>query len=270
MAFGVSNDILSIFVPLVVYWVYSAMYMALDGLGAGIGKLPAPPQGGRGHQEPGLQARCPQERPPSAGRPGRRLELHHKGRHPARHHKGNNNSKQPALPVVALLFIVAMVVLDTYQYFVHRYMHTNKFLYKHIHSRHHTIVVPYGFGVLYDDPLQGFFMDHVAPQESTAPCFRQQHTAFHGIHHQLYARSTNFSQPFFVHWDKLFGTYMSYTLEERKREEAWMRVQLSTVLRRKASPIDQLVNWVILTCYLATSQLTDTLFCGALPDTVYL
>jgi sphinganine C4-monooxygenase len=33
MALGVSDDILSIFVPLAVYWLYSALYMALDGLG---------------------------------------------------------------------------------------------------------------------------------------------------------------------------------------------------------------------------------------------
>jgi sphinganine C4-monooxygenase len=152
--------------------------------------------------------------------------------------------------VVALQFIVAMVVMDTYQYFVHRYMHTNKFLYKHIHSQHHTIVVPYAFGALYSNPLEGFFMDTASATlgflvsgmtPRTAIFFFSlanlktvddhcsmwlpgnplhlvlaNNTAFHGIHHQLYGQKYNFSQSFFVHWDKLFGTYMSYTLEERK------------------------------------------------------
>ena len=158
--------------------------------------------------------------------------------------------KQPSLPVAALQFIVAMVVMDTYQYFVHRYMHTNKFLYKHVHSQHHTIVVPYAFGALYSNPLEGFFMDTASATlgfvasgmtPRTAIFFFSlanlktvddhcsmwlpgnplhlvfgNNTAFHGIHHQLYGNKYNFSQPFFVHWDKIFGTYMPYTVEDRK------------------------------------------------------
>lgn len=50
-------------------------------------------------------------------------------------------------------------VLDTWQYFLHRAFHTNKFLYKHFHSVHHRLYVPYSFGALYNHPLEGLVLD---------------------------------------------------------------------------------------------------------------
>jgi sterol desaturase/sphingolipid hydroxylase (fatty acid hydroxylase superfamily) len=41
---------------------------------------------------------------------------------------------QPSMVVQMFQFLVAMLVMGTWQYFVHRYMHQNKFLYRHIHS----------------------------------------------------------------------------------------------------------------------------------------
>ena len=38
-------------------------------------------------------------------------------------------------------------------------MHTNTFLYKAIHSRHHRLYVPYSYGALYNHPLEGFLLD---------------------------------------------------------------------------------------------------------------
>jgi sphinganine C4-monooxygenase len=38
-------------------------------------------------------------------------------------------------------------------------MHMNKFLYKHFHSVHHRLHVPYAFGALYNHPVEGFFLD---------------------------------------------------------------------------------------------------------------
>ncbi|XP_008790676.2 sphinganine C4-monooxygenase 2-like, partial [Phoenix dactylifera] len=38
--------------------------------------------------------------------------------------------------VLARQFFIGMFVIDTWQYFWHRYMHSNKFLYRHIHSWH--------------------------------------------------------------------------------------------------------------------------------------
>jgi sphinganine C4-monooxygenase len=40
-------------------------------------------------------------------------------------------------------------------------MHANKFLYKHFHSWHHRLYVPYAFGSLYNHPVEGFFLDTV-------------------------------------------------------------------------------------------------------------
>ena len=40
-------------------------------------------------------------------------------------------------------------------------MHVNKFLYKHIHSMHHRLYVPYAFGALYNHPLEGIFLDTI-------------------------------------------------------------------------------------------------------------
>ncbi|ERM94444.1 hypothetical protein AMTRI_Chr04g190020 [Amborella trichopoda] len=156
---------------------------------------------------------------------------------------------QPSLFMYAKWFLIAMLVMDTWQYFIHRYMHHNKFLYRHIHSQHHRLVVPYAFGALYNHPLEGLLLDTVGgalsfllsgmtPRASIFffsfatiktvddhcglwlpgnlfHIFFQNNTAYHDIHHQLYGNKYNFSQPFFIVWDKILGTYMPYSLEKR-------------------------------------------------------
>jgi len=49
--------------------------------------------------------------------------------------------------------------MDTWQYVLHRGMHVNKFLYRHLHSVHHRLYVPYAYGALYNHPLEGFLLD---------------------------------------------------------------------------------------------------------------
>lgn len=146
-------------------------------------------------------------------------------------------------------FVTAMVVLDTWQYFLHRYMHENKFLYRHVHSLHHRLVVPYAFGALYNHPVEGllgdtvggalsFLLSGMSPRASIFffsfatiktvddhcglmlpgnpfHIFFKNNSAYHDIHHQLYGTKYNFSQPFFVMWDRILGTYMPYSLEKR-------------------------------------------------------
>ncbi|XP_073130835.1 sphinganine C4-monooxygenase 2-like [Henckelia pumila] len=141
---------------------------------------------------------------------------------------------QSSVVVVAVQFVVAMVVLDTWQYFMHRYMHHNKFLYRHIHSYHHRLVVPYGFGALYNHPLECLVMDTIggvlaflvsgmSPRAAifffsfTALKIVDDHcglrlpwnlfqllfsnnSAYHDIHHSLHGSKYNFAQPFFVMW----------------------------------------------------------------------
>ncbi|CAL9147556.1 unnamed protein product [Musa hybrid cultivar] len=51
-----------------------------------------------------------------------------------------------------------MLVLDTWQCFMQTYMHANKSVYKHVQSKHHTLVVPYAFGAL------AFFVSGMTPQ----------------------------------------------------------------------------------------------------------
>lgn len=59
----------------------------------------------------------------------------------------------------AILMTVARFLIDTWQYFLHRLMHVNKFLFKQFHSWHHRLYVPYAFGSLYNHPVEGFLLD---------------------------------------------------------------------------------------------------------------
>ncbi|GER44622.1 sphinganine C(4)-monooxygenase 1 [Striga asiatica] len=165
------------------------------------------------------------------------------------HPTQQQNPPSTSLLVLARQFLVAMMVLDTWQYFMHRYMHHNKLLYRHIHSQHHRLVVPYAFGALYNHPIEGLLLDTcggalaflVSGMSPRASIFFfsfatlktvddhcglwlpgnffhflfSNNSAYHDIHHQLYGNKYNFSQPFFVMWDRILGTYMPYSLERR-------------------------------------------------------
>lgn len=108
------------------------------------------------------------------------------------------------------------------------------------HSRHHRLYVPYAFGALYNHPIEGFLLDTAGTGVAflvTCMTNRQamwfftistiktvddhcgyafpwdplQHitsnnAAYHDIHHQSWGIKTNFSQPFFIFWDRLLGT----------------------------------------------------------------
>ncbi|KAI0065637.1 sphingosine hydroxylase [Artomyces pyxidatus] len=153
------------------------------------------------------------------------------------------------IPIIQLF--IAMFVMDTWQYFLHRLMHVNKFMYKHLHSVHHRLYVPYAFGALYNHPLEGFILDSlgaVLSESCSGMTVRQSafffafsssktvddhcgyrlpwdplqlisgNTAdYHDIHHQIIGIKSNFSQPFFVHWDVILGTRMTRKdIEERR------------------------------------------------------
>ncbi|KAF8378436.1 hypothetical protein HHK36_029775 [Tetracentron sinense] len=162
---------------------------------------------------------------------------------------GSAKDLRPSPFMLARQFLIAMLVIDTWQYFMHRYMHHNKFLYRHIHSLHHRLVVPYAFGALYNHPVEGllgdtiggalsFLLSGMSPRTSIFlfsfatiktvddhcglwlpgnlfHLFFRNNTAYHDVHHQLYGSKYNFSQPFFVMWDRILGTYMPYSLEKR-------------------------------------------------------
>ncbi|EOD48358.1 putative sphinganine hydroxylase protein [Neofusicoccum parvum] len=142
--------------------------------------------------------------------------------------------------IPAIQFVVAVLVVDTWQYFWHRAMHLNKWLYTTFHSRHHRLYVPYAYGALYNHPFEGFLLDTLGTGIAylvTGMSIRQSmwfftgstiktvddhcgyefpfdplqlitsnNAAYHDIHHQSWGIKTNFSQPFFTFWDRFLGT----------------------------------------------------------------
>ncbi|TQS36354.1 hypothetical protein Golomagni_03202 [Golovinomyces magnicellulatus] len=144
------------------------------------------------------------------------------------------------LAVPAFQFLLAIFVVDTWQYFLHRAMHMNKWLYTNFHSRHHRLYVPYAFGALYNHPFEGFLLDTLGAgiaYKLSGMTARQgmifftvstiktvddhcgyslpwdplqlisnNNSAYHDIHHQNWGIKTNFSQPFLTFWDGLLGT----------------------------------------------------------------
>ncbi|CAD6500758.1 BgTH12-06465 [Blumeria graminis f. sp. triticale] len=142
--------------------------------------------------------------------------------------------------VPAFQFLIAVIFVDTWQYFLHRAMHVNKWLYTTCHSRHHRLYVPYAYGALYNHPFEGFLLDTLGAglgYKLAGMTARQgmvffvvstlktvddhcgyalpwdplQHitsnnASYHDIHHQSWGIKTNFSQPFFTFWDGFLGT----------------------------------------------------------------
>ncbi|KAH8894936.1 hypothetical protein GQ53DRAFT_642196 [Thozetella sp. PMI_491] len=142
--------------------------------------------------------------------------------------------------VPGLQLWIAACALDTWQYFVHRAMHVNKWMYTKWHARHHRLYVPYAYGALYNHPVEGFVMDTLSAGIAYKVSFMSprmgmlfyvistmktvddhcgyalpwdplQHitgnnAAYHDIHHQSWGIKTNFSQPYFIIWDKVLGT----------------------------------------------------------------
>ncbi|KAJ5382136.1 hypothetical protein N7517_000047 [Penicillium concentricum] len=165
--------------------------------------------------------------------------------------------------VPTLQFILAISIVDTWQYFLHRAMHLNRWLYVTFHSRHHRLYVPYAFGALYNHPFEGFLLDtagtgvgflvsgmttrqamwfftmstiktvddHCGYAFPWDPLqhFTSNNAAYHDIHHQSWGIKTNFSQPFFIFWDRLLGTQWTGEVKlryERARENAQKQVDL--------------------------------------------
>ncbi|KAI8338512.1 fatty acid hydroxylase superfamily-domain-containing protein [Chlamydoabsidia padenii] len=154
--------------------------------------------------------------------------------------------------IPSLQFVTAMFMIDTHQYVLHRLGHTSKFLYKHFHSHHHRLYVPYAFGALYNHPVEGFCLDTLGaglayeltgmsprlglilftfsnlktindhcgysfPWDPLNVCFGNNGT-YHDIHHQPWGIKKNFSQPFFTFWDRKLGT--EFDANELKKRTA--------------------------------------------------
>ncbi|KAI0080173.1 sphingosine hydroxylase [Panus rudis PR-1116 ss-1] len=155
--------------------------------------------------------------------------------------------------IPTIKFFFGMFIIDTWQYFLHRAMHMNTYLYKKLHSVHHRLYVPYAFGALYNHPIEGFMLDTLGTGVAEAVCGMTTREAmllflvstlktvddhcgyslpfdplqllsgnnadYHDIHHQVIGIKSNFSQPFFIHWDVILGTRMTrQDIEERRRK----------------------------------------------------
>ncbi|KAL9122966.1 MAG: hypothetical protein Q9187_000473 [Circinaria calcarea] len=156
--------------------------------------------------------------------------------------------------VPLLQFLCAMVLADTFQYFTHRAFHVNKWLYKHIHSMHHDVYVPFAYGAFYNHPLEtipidsiGFPMclaiaglnnrqaalfgaiwtfktvvDHCGYDFPYNPCnlICPNSVQFHDLHHQTWGMKYNFSV-YASFWDRALGTYWAGS--DSKAQEKYAR-----------------------------------------------
>jgi len=122
--------------------------------------------------------------------------------------------------------------IDTIEYATHYAMHKIPFLYKNFHKEHHRIHTTYSFGALYNNDLEavttssmmmiGFYVLGISFPEficvttlaniatvldhSEELTFFRYKQKFHALHHSKY-QTSNYQQPFFTYYDKLFGTY---------------------------------------------------------------
>ncbi|KAI4123420.1 MAG: hypothetical protein LQ338_005273 [Usnochroma carphineum] len=61
----------------------------------------------------------------------------------------------------AARFGIAIFFSDSWQYFWHRAMHSNKWIYRNLHAHHHKIYVPYAFGAFYNTLTEAFLVDTI-------------------------------------------------------------------------------------------------------------
>ncbi|KAG9230847.1 fatty acid hydroxylase superfamily-domain-containing protein [Amylocarpus encephaloides] len=145
-------------------------------------------------------------------------------------------------------FGIAICFSDAWQYFWHRAMHENKWMYRNMHALHHRLYVPYAFGAFYNTLPEAFLLDTIgatlalflsglntrqATMFSTISVLKgvddhggyklpwnplqwlgEQNTAFHDVHHQSWGQSTNYSQLYTTFWDHFCGTVSRKNREE--------------------------------------------------------
>jgi sphinganine C4-monooxygenase len=136
---------------------------------------------------------------------------------------------------------VAMLVLDAWQYFMHRLMHSSTYMYRRFHSWHHRVAAPYAFAAQYGHPVDAvltetlsgaaaYLASGMSPRAAAAffvfatvkgvePAARgvcQQHGVPRRAPPARRRRRRNFSQPFFVVWDRILGTHATPVVLRRR------------------------------------------------------
>lgn len=167
-----------------------------------------------------------------------------------------------------LRLCIAITIIDTWQFWLHRLMHVNKTLYRRFHSRHHRLYVPYAFGALYNDPFEGFLLDTLgtgvaslttglSPRESIIlytfatlktvddhcgyklpwdifQIIFPNNSVYHDIHHQIWGIKNNFSQPFFTFWDTFNKTRYEFVEEYKELQNHITLEKYKEFLARKS------------------------------------
>ncbi|KAL8797644.1 MAG: hypothetical protein Q9182_007147 [Xanthomendoza sp. 2 TL-2023] len=170
----------------------------------------------------------------------------------------------------AARFGIAIFFSDSWQYFWHRAMHSNKWMFRNIHAHHHKIYVPYAFGAFYNTLTEAFILDTIGTTLSLMlsgltirqtmffstisvmkgvddhcgyrlpwdplQWFNEQNTAFHDVHHQSWGIKSNYSQLYTTFWDHVCNTVCDKSpaevdeLYEKGRVLARQRAEVEKVM----------------------------------------
>ncbi|KAL8950432.1 MAG: hypothetical protein Q9222_003526 [Ikaeria aurantiellina] len=146
--------------------------------------------------------------------------------------------------IPALRLYLALWLADAWVFFIHRAEHSNKWLYRTFHARHHELNVAYSWGGIYDHPVESMFLsvgafvvavvgtgmslresmvfsafssikactDHSGYKFPWNPVdlFTTVDAEYHDKHHQRWGYKNNFALHF-QFWDRLLGTDFSDT-----------------------------------------------------------
>lgn len=123
--------------------------------------------------------------------------------------------------------LLGIVLLDTYQYFSHRFYHSDDYIYSLLHKEHHSqrqispeTSFSHSDAVVTLDSLllitifiyfKIIFIEHIIILSLSFVSNVSDHThtsknKFHYIHHHV-NKNKNLQAPFFTYWDHIFGTY---------------------------------------------------------------
>eukprot|EP00929_Paragymnodinium_shiwhaense_P003896 TRINITY_DN10460_c0_g1_i1.p1 TRINITY_DN10460_c0_g1~~TRINITY_DN10460_c0_g1_i1.p1 ORF type:complete len:274 (+),score=68.71 TRINITY_DN10460_c0_g1_i1:85-906(+) len=147
-----------------------------------------------------------------------------------------------------------MLVLDTVEYWVHRLLHANKWLYRLTHQTHHmppscavlslynaaAEVIPFSTCITTAFYLSGVtWMDFIIVTSLANLKTAWDHASTRkGHHHELHHSKPcyNFEQPFFDVWDRLMGTRAwPETIEQEKAARAKAAAAKKAVLPTEAT-----------------------------------
>lgn len=173
---------------------------------------------------------------------------------------------------------LGFLFIDTWQYFWHRIMHIFPFMYKYFHSVHHELYVPYAFGALFNNPVEGFILDTLGTAIAMVLCgltHREEailftfatmktiddhcgyalpfdpfqiifpnNAVYHDIHHQQFGLKTNFAQPFFTFWDNVFGTnFKGFEEYQKKQRRVTIDKYKEFLAKREAEKAEKIKNF---------------------------